>query len=92
MGIEGNTPFEVAERNRQIGIAMIEIAANTQKIVEYINECEAQISYFLGLQAIGQATREERAIAREARKDKKKYEEALIVLAEIMADKVNIEA
>ena len=43
MTIQGNTPFELAERRRQEGIARLEIAVNTQKIVDYIRECDEQI-------------------------------------------------
>ena len=92
MSIYGNTPFEIAERNRQQGIARLEIAVSTQKIVDHIKECDAQINYYLGLAAIGEATPEERAIAREARRDKKTYEAALDTIASVTADLLGMEA
>ena len=92
MSIQGNTPFEIAERRRQQGAFMIEAAIGTQKIIDQIRECDAQISYFIGLAAIGEATAEERAIAREARKDKKSLESALEVITNLMNELARIEA
>tara|TARA_A100001391_G_C4925230_1_gene240230 strand:- start:73 stop:351 length:279 start_codon:yes stop_codon:yes gene_type:complete len=92
MAIQGNTPFELAERRRQEGIARLEIAVNTQKIVDYIRECDEQIKYYIGLAAIGESTSEERALAREARKDKAEYEKALDALVKITCSLLGDEA
>ena len=89
---QGNTPFEIAERRRQEANFMLEAAIGTQKLVDQIKECDAQIGYFLGLAAIGEADEEERALAREARKDKKTYEAALEVIIKLTHDLVRIEA
>ncbi len=88
----GNTPFERIEQRRSQGIFMLEAAVGTQKIVDQIKECDAQISYFAGLAALGQASQEERDIAREASKDKKSLEKALMVLAALIDDVIRIEA
>ena len=89
---QGNTPFEIAERRRQEASFMIQAAIGTQKLVDQIKECDEQISYFLGLAAIGKADEDERALAREARKDKKAYEDALEVIINLAHDLVRIEA
>ena len=89
---QGNTPFEIAERQRQEGLARLEIAVSTQKIIDHIKECDAQINYFLGLAACGQADEDERALAREARKDKKAYEAALETLITLTQGVAGIEA
>ena len=92
MTIQGNTPFELAERRREEGIARLQIAVSTQKIVDYIKECDNQINYYIGLAAIGETTSEDRALAREARKDKADYEKSLEALAHITATILGDEA
>jgi len=89
---QGNTPFEIAERRRQEAIAQLEIAISTQKIIDQIKECDTQINYYLGLTAIAEPDEDERALAREARKDKKTYEAALEVMIKLTHDLVRIEA
>ena len=71
---------------------MIEAAIGTQKLVDQIKECDAQINYYIGLAAQGEATAEELAIAREASRDKKTFESALAVIAKLMDEAVGIEA
>ncbi len=92
MSIQGNTPFEIAERRRQTAGFLLEAAAGTQKLIDQIKECDKQINYFIGLAAIGEADEAERALAREARKDKKTYESALEVIMKITNDLVGLEA
>ena len=89
---QGTTPFEIAERRRREANFMLEAAIGTQKLVDQIKECDAQINYFLGLAAIGEADEAERALAREARKDKKSYEAALDVIITLAHELVRIEA
>ena len=92
MTIQGTTPFEIAERRRQEGIARLEIAVSTQKIIDHIRECDVQIQYFNDLVAKGSADADEHALVREARKDKKTYEAALEALINITQGLVSIEA
>jgi hypothetical protein len=89
---QGNTPFEIAERKRREANFMLEAAIGTQKLVDQIRECDVQINYFLGLTAIGEADEDERALAREARKDKKAYEAALDVIVRLTHELARIEA
>ena len=91
MTIQGTTPFEIAERRRQEGIARLEIAVSTQKIIDHIRECDVQIQ-FNDLVAKGSADADEHALVREARKDKKTYEAALEALINITQGLVSIEA
>lgn len=92
MSIQGNTPFEIAERRRQQGSFMIEAAIGTQKLLDQIKECDAQINYFIGLSVLGKASAEERSIAREAQKDKKQFEAALDIVIKLTHELVRIEA
>jgi hypothetical protein len=92
MAIQGNTPFEIAERRRQTAGFILEAAVGTQKLIDQIEECNRQINYFIGLVAIGEADEEERALAREARKDKQTYESALEVIIKLTNELVGIEA
>jgi len=92
MSIQGTTPFEVAERRRQESLARLELAANTQKIINFINECDNQINYYIGLAAIGKQNSEELALAKQAREDKEAYESALEALVKLTAGVLEVEA
>ncbi len=92
MTILGNTPFEIADRNRQLGIARLEIAVNTQKIIEFIEECDKQLCYYAGLAAIDLADPDEKALAKQAGEDKEKYEAALEALIKVTDGLLEVEA
>ncbi len=92
MFIQGNTPFEIAERRRQEGTFILETAIATQRLVDHIKECDAQINYFIGLAAIGAVTKDERELAQIARKDKQTYEAGLEAIIKLTQDLIKVEA